>query len=68
MEKEGLNRRRFIVFVRIHRYFWRKNIPSSGESRKGVMKETGGRGTPFGDHRWMIANECLNVRYLLIIA
>lgn len=24
------------------------------------MKETRGRGTPFGDHRWMIANECLN--------
>lgn len=34
----------------------------------GGYKGVRGGGVPFGGHCWIIANECLNVRYLLIIA
>ena len=55
------------VYFNYNAIFKRKKVSSDKSRKKRVMKETRGGGVPFVDHRWMIANECLNVRYLLII-
>lgn len=67
-KEKALNRDGLLFLFEFIAIFGKRISRPRVRVEKGVMKETRGRGTPFGGHRWMIANECLNVRYLLIIA